>query len=72
MSCNSNYCVEDKGGKHEIMHAQYLEVVKTLIQASAEFINCRVGTPFRKTSTSSFPFGKRACITFSSYTYLCV
>ena len=24
------------------MHAQYLEVVKTLIQASPEFTNCRV------------------------------
>lgn len=26
------------------MHAQYLEVVKTLIQSSPEFINCRVET----------------------------
>lgn len=26
------------------MHAQYLEVVKTLIQLSPEFINCRVST----------------------------
>lgn len=26
------------------MHAQYLEVVKTLIQTSPEFINCRVET----------------------------
>lgn len=26
------------------MHAQYLEVVKTLIQSSTEFINCRVET----------------------------
>lgn len=26
------------------MHAQYLEVVKTLIQASPEFSNCRVET----------------------------
>lgn len=26
------------------MHAQYLEVVKTLIQSSPEFINCRVST----------------------------
>lgn len=26
------------------MHAQYLEVVKTLIQTSSEFINCRVET----------------------------
>ena len=24
------------------MHAQYLEVVKTLIQTSSEFINCKV------------------------------
>lgn len=26
------------------LHAQYLEVVKTLIQSSPEFINCRVET----------------------------
>ena len=26
------------------MHAQYLEVVKTLIQTSPEFVNCRVET----------------------------
>lgn len=26
------------------MHAQYLELVKTLIQASSEFINCKVET----------------------------
>lgn len=26
------------------MHAQYLEVVKTLIETSSEFINCRVET----------------------------
>lgn len=26
------------------MHAQYLEVVKALIQTSPEFINCRVDT----------------------------
>lgn len=26
------------------MHAQYLELVKTLIQLSSEFINCRVRT----------------------------
>lgn len=26
------------------MHAQYLEVVKTLIQSSPEFTNCRVET----------------------------
>lgn len=26
------------------MHAQYLEVVKTLIQSSPEFIDCRVET----------------------------
>lgn len=26
------------------MHAQYLEVVKTLIQTTPEFINCRVET----------------------------
>lgn len=26
------------------MHAQYLEVVKTLIQTSSEFIDCRVET----------------------------
>jgi hypothetical protein len=33
-----------KGGDQEIMHAQYLEVVKTLIQTSPEFINCKVET----------------------------
>jgi hypothetical protein len=27
-----------------VMHAQYLEVVKTLIQTSPEFINCKVET----------------------------
>lgn len=26
------------------LHAQYIEVVKTLIQSSPEFINCRVET----------------------------
>lgn len=26
------------------MHAQYLEVVKTIVQTSSEFINCRVET----------------------------
>ena len=35
---------EDKGGEHEIMQAQYLELVKTLIQISPEFTNCRVET----------------------------
>ena len=31
-----------KGGDHEIMHAQYLEVVKTLIQLAPEFNECSV------------------------------
>lgn len=42
MACDSNYCVEDKGGEHEIMHAQYLELVKTLIQIAPEFDECDV------------------------------
>lgn len=31
-----------EGGDHEIMHAQYLEVVKTLIQLAPEFNECNV------------------------------
>lgn len=37
------------------MHAQYLEAVKTLIQLSPEFINCRVYT-FIEPSISSAIF----------------
>ena len=37
------------------LHAQYLEVVKTLIQSSPEFINCRVYT-FIEPSISSTIF----------------
>lgn len=37
------------------MHAQYLEVVKTLIQSSPEFINCRVST-YIEPSISSIIF----------------
>lgn len=33
-----------QGGDHEIMHAQYLEVVKTLIQSAPDFNECRVET----------------------------
>lgn len=33
-----------EGGEHEIMHAQYLEVVKTLIETAPELNNCRVET----------------------------
>lgn len=36
------------------MHAQYLEVVKTLIQSSSEFINCRVETYIEPSISSSF------------------
>lgn len=42
MTCDTNYCVEYKGGEHEIMHAQYLELVKTLIQIAPEFNECDV------------------------------
>lgn len=35
------------------MHAQYLEVVKTLIQSSSEFINCRVETYIEPTISSA-------------------
>lgn len=31
-----------KGGGHEIMHTQYLELVKTLIQIAPEFNECNV------------------------------
>ena len=37
------------------MHAQYIEVVKTLIQLSSEFINCRVET-YIEPSISSIIF----------------
>lgn len=37
------------------MHTQYLEVVKTLIQTSSEFINCRVET-YIEPSISSIIF----------------
>ena len=37
------------------MHAQYLEVVKTLIHSSSEFINCRVST-YIEPSISSIIF----------------
>lgn len=37
------------------MYAQYLEVVKTLIQSSPEFINCRVET-YIEPSISSIIF----------------
>lgn len=40
----SELVVEDKGGEHEIMHAQYLEVVRKLIETSSEFNNCIVET----------------------------
>ena len=36
--------VKEEGGEHEIMHAQYLEVVKTLIETTPEFNNCSVET----------------------------
>lgn len=35
------------------MYAQYLEVVKTLIQTSSEFINCRVETYIEPTISST-------------------
>lgn len=34
------------------MHVQYLELVKTLIQSSPEFINCRVSTYIEPTISS--------------------
>ena len=34
----------NRKGVKKYLHAQYLEVVKTLIQSSPEFINCRVET----------------------------
>lgn len=37
------------------MHARYLEVVKTLIQSSTEFVNCRVET-YNAPSISSIVF----------------
>lgn len=44
-----------KGGEPEIMHAQYLEAVKTLIETAPEFINCRVET-YIEPSISSIIF----------------
>lgn len=35
-------CRGQGGGEHEIMHAQYLETVKTLIQIAPEFDECDV------------------------------
>ena len=38
------------------MHAQYLEVVKTLIQSSPEFIDCRVSTYIEPSISSTIFF----------------
>lgn len=38
------------------MHVQYLEVVKTLIQSSPEFINCRVSTYIEPSISSTIFF----------------
>lgn len=38
------------------MHAQYLEVVKTLIQSSPEFNNCRVSTYIEPSISSTIFF----------------
>lgn len=38
------------------MHAQYLEVVKTLIQSSPEFDNCRVSTYIEPSISSTVFF----------------
>lgn len=38
------------------MHAQYLEVVKTLIQSSPEFCNCRVSTYIEPSISSTIFF----------------
>lgn len=45
----------NRKGVKKYLHAQYLEVVKTLIQLSPEFINCRVYT-FIEPSISSTIF----------------
>lgn len=45
----------NRRGVKKYLHAQYLEVVKTLIQSSPEFINCRVYT-FIEPSISSAIF----------------
>ena len=45
----------NRKGVKKYLHAQYLEVVKTLIQSSPEFINCRVYT-FIEPSISSTIF----------------
>lgn len=38
------HCFKIKEGVKKYLYAQYLEVVKTQIQTSPEFINCRVET----------------------------
>lgn len=48
------FLLNRKGGE-KYLHAQYLEVVKTLIQSSPEFNNCRVYT-FIEPSISSTIF----------------
>ena len=45
----------NRKGVKKYLHAQYLEVVKTLIQSSSEFNNCRVYT-FIEPSISSAIF----------------
>ena len=45
----------NRKGVKKYLHAQYLEVVKTLIQSSGEFNNCRVYT-FIEPSISSTIF----------------
>lgn len=45
-----------RGGEHEIMHAQYLEVVKTLIEITPEFNNCRVETYIEPSISSTIFF----------------
>lgn len=44
MDGGKGHCFKIKEGVKKYLHAQYLEVVKTLIQTSPEFINCRVET----------------------------
>ena len=43
----------NRKGVKKYLHAQYLEVVKTLIQSSPEFINCRVYTFIEPTISST-------------------
>lgn len=52
------FLLNRKGGE-KYLHVQYLEAVKTLIQLSPEFINCRVYT-FIAPSISSAIFYIRA------------